>query len=262
MCRLLGYLGSNIQLDRLLEKPEHSLIVQSYQPREMTSGLLNADGFGIGWYHPNKQAFPYTYKNVVPIWSDINIPPLSRYVESNCILGYVRSATPGLPVDLINCQPFTQEQIVFIHNGYIDNFRKSLYRPIRETLNDFTYQAIRGTTDSEHIFALIITQLQTNPHLSLQQALVNALNKLTELAQGEQVCFSANIVISDGKQLVASRYAHCQVNPTLYWLRDDPLYPDSVIVASEPFFEGNWKNCPTNSIISVRENLEVNIDSI
>ncbi|MEP0772297.1 class II glutamine amidotransferase, partial [Trichocoleus sp. ST-U1] len=49
MCRILGYLGSPILLDCLLSKPEHSLIVQSYEPREMTSGVVSADGFGIGW---------------------------------------------------------------------------------------------------------------------------------------------------------------------------------------------------------------------
>lgn len=49
MCRLLGYLGKPIQLDRLLLKPEHSLVVQSYQPQEMTAGLLNADGFGLSY---------------------------------------------------------------------------------------------------------------------------------------------------------------------------------------------------------------------
>jgi len=51
MCRLLGYLGPPIVLDYLLSKPEHSLIVQSYQPREMNSGLLNLTA-GVGWYHP------------------------------------------------------------------------------------------------------------------------------------------------------------------------------------------------------------------
>ena len=50
MCRLLGYLGSSIQLERILIKPERSLVIQSYKPQEMTAGLLNADGFGIGWY--------------------------------------------------------------------------------------------------------------------------------------------------------------------------------------------------------------------
>jgi glutamine amidotransferase len=270
MCRLLGYLGSTVQLERLLYKPEHSLIVQSYQPREMTGGLLNADGFGIGWYHREKEVYPYTYKNILPIWSDINLPQLSRYIESNCLLGYVRSATPGLPVDLINCQPFTQENLLFIHNGYIENFRQNLYRPIRNSLNDYTYQAITGTTDSEHIFALAMNQLQTYPQISLEQALVRALTQLTELARSPEVLlgrsqhiyFSANIIISNGRKLVASRYSNRLPNPTLYWLRDDPLYPDAVIIASEPFFEGNWKSCPENSIISVGENLEVSIDSI
>lgn len=54
MCRLLAYLGSPIFLEYLLYKPEHSLIAQSYQPREMISGAVNADGFGVGWYHDQK----------------------------------------------------------------------------------------------------------------------------------------------------------------------------------------------------------------
>ena len=262
MCRLLAYLGSPIQLDYLLEKPEHSLIVQSYQPREMTAGLLNADGFGIGWYHPEKQTAPYIYKNVLPIWSDINLPQLSRYIESNCILGYVRSATPGLPVDLINCQPFYHEQLLFIHNGYIDNFRQTLYRPIRNSLNDYTYQSVDGTTDSEHIFALILSELQTEPNYSLQQALVNALKKLNQLAKLHDTNFSANLVLSNSRQLIACRYSNRQQSPSLYYLQDDPLYPNAVIVASEPMFAGNWNSCPEKSLISVGENLDVSINFI
>ena len=46
MCRLLAYLGPPIRLDRLIVEPEHSLVEQSYKPREMTSGHVNADGFG------------------------------------------------------------------------------------------------------------------------------------------------------------------------------------------------------------------------
>ena len=82
MCRLLGYLGPSISLDCLLNKPEHSLIVQSYQPREMTAGLLNADGFGIGWYHPQRDTTPFTYKNILPIWNDPNLSSLNRYLSS------------------------------------------------------------------------------------------------------------------------------------------------------------------------------------
>ena len=263
MCRLLGYLGSPIQLNRLLEKPEHSLIVQSYQPREMTAGLLNADGFGIGWYHPTQRNLPYIYKNVLPIWSDINLPQLSRYIESDCILGYVRSATPGLSVDLLNCQPFTHDRLLLIHNGYIDNFRQTLFKPIRDSLNHDAYLAINGTTDSEHIFALIISELQTQPELSLSQALVNTLNKLNTLARQYNTSFSANIILSNnGDELLACRYSNRQTSPSLYYIKDDLSYPDAVIIASEPMFDGHWNSCPEKSIISVRENLDISINSI
>ncbi len=262
MCRLLGYFGSPIQLDAILYKPEHSLIVQSYQPQEMTAGLLNADGFGVGWYHPEKETPPYIYKNILPIWSDINLPHVSRYVESNCVLAYVRSATPPLAVDFSNCQPFSYKDILFIHNGFIHNFRQNLYRPIRNLLDDTAYQLITGSTDSEHIFALVVNELEKTPDISLKTALKNALITLTKLAKTHHVYFSANIILSDGKQLVASRYSNRHPTPTLYWLRDEPIYEQAVIIASEPLFAGNWNSCPEHSMMTVTEKLQVKIESI
>ncbi|MGL4883574.1 MAG: ergothioneine biosynthesis protein EgtC [Waterburya sp.] len=262
MCRLLGYLGSTIQLDRILIKPKHSLMVQGYQPLEMTSGLLNADGFGIGWYHPQQQQPPYIYKNVLPIWNDANLPQLGRYIESKCLVGYVRSATSNLSVDLINCQPFSHQNLLFIHNGFIDNFRQTLYRPIRNDLNNFAYQRIEGTTDSEHIFALIVNELEANHNLTLKQALKNTILHLIKLAQPDKISFSANIVLSNGQELVASRYSNRQASPTLYYIKNNLLYSNAVIIASEPMFEGDWISCPDKSIIGVGENLELSLDYI
>ncbi|MEG3974534.1 ergothioneine biosynthesis protein EgtC [Microcoleus sp. herbarium8] len=249
MCRLLGYLGGPILLDSILYKPEHSLIVQSYEPREMTSGVVNADGFGIGWYHPHLETDPFTYKNIQPIWSDLNLPSISRYVESGCAIGYVRSATSGQSVDLSNCQPFGYDRLLFVHNGFVKNFRQTLYRPIRDRLCDNVYQSINGTTDSEHIFALFVNEL-TEKNLTLQAALQNSLKILADLAKVQQIEFSANIIISDGHQLVASRFASQKAAPSLYWVRDDLNFPNSVIIASEPLFAGNWHECPEDSIIS------------
>lgn len=262
MCRLLGYLGSPILLDKLLYKPEHSLIVQSYQPREMNAGLLNADGFGVGWYHPQQDTNPFIYKNILPIWNDINLPSLSRYVESGTVLGCVRSATPGQAVDLSNCQPFEYQRLLYIHNGRIENFRQTLYRPMRDRLNDVAYQSIKGNTDSEHIFALLLNELQANPSASLEQALQNTLLNLDELAKSHQVAASANIVVSDGHRMLASRFASEKQAPSLYWLRDDPAFPEAVIIASEPLFEGNWNSFPEQSIISVGEDLEIEIHQV
>ncbi len=267
MCRLLAYVGKTIQLDNLLFQPQHSLVVQSYQPQEMTAGIVNADGFGIGWHHLSNQDCPYTYKNTLPIWSDINLPHIARYIKSRCFVGYVRSATPGLPVDLINCQPFTDQKLLFIHNGYIDNFRQKLYRGIRRELNDITYQAIQGNTDSEHIWALILSYLhQQDIHSLGQSAIENAVEQallhLTQLALTHQTDFSANVIISDGDRLIASRYSNRAYQPSLYWIKNSPEYPDAVIVASEPMFEGKWHSCPENSILLVNQDLEIIINPI
>ncbi len=262
MCRLLGYLGSTIQLDKLLYQPEHSLIVQSHQPQEMTAGLVNVDGFGVGWYHPQKSTNPYTYKNILPIGSDINLPQLSRYIESNCVLAYVRSATPPLAVDLTNCQPFTNKGISFIHNGFINKFRETLYRPLRNCLDDYSYQLIHGTTDSEHIFALIVNELNLSPQLSLAEVLKNALTKLTALATTYHVYFSANVILSNGQELVASRYANRYPTPTLYFLKDHSVYPQGVIIASEPLFQAEWSVVPESNILTVGQDLTVNLISL
>jgi ergothioneine biosynthesis protein EgtC len=253
MCRLLGYLGRPIQLDRLLCAPDHSLIVQSYQPREMTAGLVNADGFGVGWYHATQETEPFTYRNTLPIWSDVNLPSLSRYVESGCVLANVRSATPGLSVDLSNCQPFQHSLILGMHNGFIANFRQTLYRPLRDRLSDLAYQSIHGLTDSEHIFAVLIDEIQVSE--TLTEALHRTLNILTDLGQKYETAFSANLIVSDGTSLVASRYASGVQVPTLYFLQHHPELPESVFIASEPLFEGHWKPLPEHSILTVRHDL-------
>lgn len=262
MCRLLGYIGPSIPLDYLLYKPEHSLVVQSYQPREMNSGLLNADGFGVGWYHPQRDTNPFTYKNILPIWNDINLPSLSRYVESGCWLASIRSATSGQGIDISNCQPFQNDRLLCIHNGRIENFRQTLCRPLCDRLDDAAYQAINGNTDSEYFFALVTNEYLANPSGNLEQALETALLTLDELAKSHQVVASANMVVSDGHRLVASRFASGTAAPSLYWLRDDPAFPDAVIIASEPLFDGNWNRFHEQSILSVGEDLEIQIHQI
>jgi glutamine amidotransferase len=258
MCRLLAYKGISVPLDRVIAKPEHSLIVQGYQPRQMTAGFINADGFGIGWYHHQQDTEPFTYKHTIPIWNDVNLPHLLRYIESDCLLGYVRSATEGNVVSINNCQPFRDGKLLFIHNGFIHNFRRSLYKPIRDRLHHDIYQAIDGTTDSEHIFALFVNELHHHPELSIAGALHRTLDILRNLAARAHTNLSANIVISDGEQLVASRFAHGTTVPSLYWISDAIAYPNAVLIASEPCFADNWRICPEQSIITVSSQLEVN----
>jgi ergothioneine biosynthesis protein EgtC len=262
MCRLLGYLGQPIRLDQLLYQPDHSLVIQSYQPREMTSGLLNADGFGIGWYHTHRCDSPFTYRNTLPIWNDPNLPGLSRYIESHCMLASVRSATPGLSVNLNNCPPFQHNLILAVHNGFVENFRATLYRPLRDRLSDDGYQSIQGTTDSEHLIALVVNEWARSPEFSLAQALKTALNIVFELADIYQVSVSANLILSQGDRLIACRAANRLPTPTLYWLRDHALFPKAVVIASEPLFTGDWVAVPDQTILTVGDDLELEFQTL
>jgi len=264
MCRLLGYLGLPLQLDHLLLKPDHSLIVQSYQPREMTAGLLNADGFGIGWYHDEPQTDPFIYRNVLPIWNDPNLISLSRYIQSGCYLANVRSATPGQSIDMLNCQPFQAGRVLAVHNGYIENFRKTLYRPLRERFSDEVYLNVNGTTDSEHIFGLLMSLAQASPQIPMAAVMQETLMMLAELADTYAVGVSANLIVGDGQQLVACRFAwrsqDCPAPaPTLYWLQGHDRTPEGTIVASEPLFDGNWQKLPERTILTIQNEHEVEI---
>lgn len=263
MCRLMAYLGVPLPLEHLLYKPSHSLIVQSYQPQEMTAGLLNADGFGVGWYHGERSTRPFCYKNILPIWNDTNLMDLARYVTSPCIVAYVRSATPGLAVDLGNCQPFRSGQLLAIHNGYIENFRETLYRPMREKLSDRLYQSIHGTTDSEHLFVLILHFLEqlggdANDPEAVAIALKQAIQFTFQLAQPHDLKVGANIVLSTGTHLIVSRAANKEPVPTLYWFEQN----QGVLIASEPLMAGDWKAMPEQSVAVISLAGTVHITSL
>ncbi len=222
-------------------KPPHSLVVQSYQPQEMTAGLLNADGFGIGWYHSQTKTLPYLYRNTLPIWNDVNLPHLARYVQTSCFLANVRSATPGLAVDLSNCQPYSYEHFLFVHNGFIERFRHTLYRPLRTILEDEYYQFIQGMTDSEHLFALFLHNMALMPEPCAVKAVVAMLRQVLDLSHSFGVSVSLNVIISDGDRLIASRCSSLSPAPSLYWLWDEAR--QGVLVASERIFTDWQWNC-------------------
>ncbi|MBD2502469.1 ergothioneine biosynthesis protein EgtC [Anabaena azotica] len=248
MCRLIGYLGKSIRLDELLYKPEHSLHEQSYNSLELKSGVVCADGVGIGWYDEGGKSF--IYRNTIPLWHDSNLQELSQYVQAHCTVGYARLAGVGEPLDISNCQPFRSGKLLFVHNGEILSFQQTLYRPIRDSLADSTYNLIKGQTDSEHIFALLVEMWQSFPDSNLVSAIGMTLQRLTDLAQKHDTSFSANMIVSDGQAIAAVRYAYGMEAPTLYWCCDDSQ-PNGVTVASEPLSQDNWIAFPEQSILLV-----------
>jgi len=253
MCRLIIYLGQATRLERVISEPEHSLVVQSYRPAEMTSGVVNADGFGGGWYNRALDDTPCVYKSPSPIWSDQNLPALSHYIASECIFANVRSATLGQAVDYSNCQPFTSGPFLFMHNGYIENFRSAMMRQIREVLRDEYYTAIAGSTDSEHIFALLLHFLHGRP-FSLQTgvaAMSETIDQLLRWSRAKGVHVALNLALTNGACVVASRCASEAPAPSLYYTTNSLFFPGAAVIASErPFTSSDWVAVPEGSLVA------------
>ena len=262
MCRFVAYLGQATKLERVIIEPEHSLVIQSFQPAEMTSGVVNADGFGMGWYNRALDPTPCVYTNPDPIWSDRNLPGLGRHIASECIFANVRSATPGIAVDQSNCQPFSYQQFLFMHNGYIENFRFTLMRQMRDTLHDEYYTAIGGSTDSEHIFALLLNFLHgravTLP--TVVEAMRETIGQLLQWASGKGVHLALNLALTNGEYLAVSRFASKTPAPSLYYANHTSFFPRAAVIASEKLFASSeWSEVPEDSVVVVNSGLEPDI---
>ena len=55
MCRHLGWLGTDVTVSSLVLDPPFGLRVQSYAPRRQKHCLLNADGWGVGFFDASSE---------------------------------------------------------------------------------------------------------------------------------------------------------------------------------------------------------------
>lgn len=280
MCRFLAYLGTPIVIDALLFQPKNSLVHQSFHAQEIKEPL-NGDGFGMGWYVPTISETPAVYTSPMPAWSDRNLRHLAPKVSSPCIFSHVRAASTG-SVSQLNCQPFNYKNYLFMHNGEIRGFSQ-LKRTLRQSLSDETYEWIEGETDSEHFFALYLNRLlkknKTSGTHVLSETLIETIDELEELKikQGVQQASSLNIVITDGRYLVAVRYiseGYEKTPPTLYYSSgklctceneinhvESSACDKAVLVVSEKLTDylDEWIEVPPNHLIEVDNLLSINI---
>ena len=245
MCRLAAYLGPSILLDQFLLQPPHNLIKQSWAPEEMEEAVLNADGFGIGWYID--ESHPGTYLNTQPAWADINLPSLSLSISSSLWLANVRSATPGQMTGLANTQPFTSGNLIYMHNGYINNFNMGVRQRFHEYLSPEIQAGIKGNTDSEYLFALFRHHLQKNTQ-EITCLFKITMESLVDILKGETALL--NVIISDGKSIYALRHAIDKKCPSLYYTNNDKHFYNASVIASERMTtDKNWQPVPEHSLV-------------
>src|ERR687886_8703 len=257
MCRMAAYLGEiEIPLSSLVLEPEHSLLVQSYAPQEMMSGVVNADGFGAGWYTPEVDEEPAVYRSNAPIWSDRSFGSIARKVRSATVFAAVRSATPGLPVEESGVPPFASGPYLFAHNGAIKNFRSTAIRPLRNALSDASYSSLLGVTDSETIFALLLDRLRamkTRPGNAdaLSEATAETVRRVSAVCTELGVPAALNIGVTDGEAMVFARYSTLEPSNSLYFIEDGEAFPGAVVVASERLDgDAGWRQVPDRHLLA------------
>ncbi len=286
MCRFIAYRGTAILLDELLIKPRNSLIRQSIHARE-TRQPLNGDGFGLGWYSHDIDGMPGRFVSTRPAWNDQNLYHLAPKIRSSCFFAHIRAASEG-GISRQNCHPFIYGRMTFMHNGSVGGFRR-LKRTLRKGLRDDIYDWIAGQTDSEHLFALFLDYFYRNKldggvkHLA--EALRATIAEITELQRGAGVGdpLYLNMVVSDGKSIVASRYIG---NPatredsarSLYYacgrqlstrdgicrLQKAGQKPDVVLVVSEKLDDhrADWIRAPENHLLLVAEDMSITLEAL
>jgi gamma-glutamyl hercynylcysteine S-oxide hydrolase len=254
MCRIVAYLGGpEVTLSSVVLEPEHSLLVQSYAPKEMMSGVVNADGFGVGWYVPWSGEEPAVYRSSAPLWSDRSFAGIAPKIRARIVFAAVRSATPGLPVEESGVPPFASGPFMFAHNGAIEGFRHTAMRPLRDALSEESYAGLLGTTDSETIFAVLLDRLKEDAG-DLAGALAETTRHVSEVCSTLGVQATLNLAVTDGGSMAFVRYSTEGPGNSLYFVEDWAALPGAVVVASERLDDDTgWHTVPDRHLLVVEK---------
>jgi len=297
MCRWVTLISTeSISLSDVVLAPSNSLIRQArdatYHPGYdgINNAPLNADGFGVGWYHQNIAKLPTTtiirpsnsvaadgtvnsrkvvpvatttammpssstsymsitdetgqphrmaavFRDTFPAWNNWNLRELCLATNSDCIMAHVRAAGSG--VSLSNCHPFKAGRLLFCHNGRIFGYQ-TIKRQFLTELSDEAFLHIKGTTDSEAVFGLLLTMLGNDEYAKeygspllqktsfgaqrLTAALKKTVAKIFQILKatnlGIQDYCTCNFALTDGDTMVVTRYCDESPNippPSLYY---------------------------------------------
>ena len=216
MCRHLGWLGREVTISSLVLDPPHSLRVQSYAPRRQKHGLMNADGWGIGFFDAE---VPRRWRSPAPLWGDVSFDSIAPALRSHCVVAAVRSATVGMPIEASATAPFTDGRWLLSHNGVVD----------RAVLP--AGSAAESVCDSAILAAAIFAR-----------GLDVLGETIAEIGAADPDA-RLNVLAANGSRLLATVWGD-----TLSILRRD----DGVVLASEPYDdEYDWEDVPDRHLVEV-----------
>lgn len=216
MCRHVGWLGEPVPVASLVLEPPNGLLRQSYSPRRQKHGLMNADGWGVGFFDDDT---PRRWRSATPLWGDASFASVAPALRSGCIVAAVRSASVGMPIEATAAAPFTDGRWLLSHNGLVARAALPL-SPRAESTND-----------SALLAALIFDRGL--------DALGETIVEVADADPGARL----NILAGDGSRLLATTWGD-----TLSVLRRR----DGVVLASEPYDDDpGWQEVPDRHLVHV-----------
>jgi glutamine amidotransferase len=218
MCRHIAWLGKPRSLADLMLEPEYSLRVQSYAPRRQAHGLLNGDGWGVGYFAPARTE-PARWRASRPLWNDASFASVAPTISTSCALGAVRSATPGMPIEDSAVAPFTDGRWLLSHNGRVERRVLSPDSTAESTCDAAVLAAMVFATGAEYVGDVV--------------ADVGRRDLAARL----------NLLLVNGSRILATTWGD-----TLSYLATDA----GVVVASEPYDDDPaWVDVPDRHLLDV-----------
>jgi len=218
MCRHQAWLGEPRTLASLVLDPPFGLLRQSYAPRRQARGLLNADGWGVGFY-PDGSQTPARWRSARPLWGDQSFASVAPTLRSTTVLAAVRSATVGMPIEESAAAPFADGRWLLSHNGRVS--RAALPAD----------SAAESTCDSAQLAAHVFAR-----------GADNVAGTIVDLARLDPAAI-LNVLLTDGSRILGVTWGDSLCYRSL---------PDGVAVASEPWDDDpHWIDIPDRHLIDV-----------
>lgn len=250
---------------------QNSLIRQSVEDER---GLVNDDGWGIGMLVGDELRCE---REVGPAADSEEYRRDAASADATLVIAHVRRATVG-GATVANTHPFRKGRSMLAHNGHIGAFEE-VSPVLLEELSDEERDAIRGTTDSEAFFQLLLSRWRRSPETPMWRILrdgIRDVRRMVEEADPEAEV-AMNVLWSMEDELVGSRLGrslHClrskgphrcgscgEMHPEPGSIPEGEDYV-RVEVASEPITEEDWTEVPEASVFRLTQELDFEFEPI
>jgi len=200
VARLIGYMAN--RADRLRDAFHQERLAIAGVPVDQRGA------WGIGFYQGDEVLHK---KQPAPDGEPIDWDVIAAKIQTDCAIAHLRQATVGgFSVD--NTHPFRLRQWLFAHVGTLGAFDE-IKEPLLAALPDFLRRNIRGSSDSELFFHLVLAGLHARNQLdaaepsqvTVMESISDAVKQIDELAGRAGSPSTLNMILCNGRAMYALR---------------------------------------------------------